>query len=171
VLQLYSIFTSVFTLLGTALAYLIYTYGATAKYSEKIDTLAKNGLGYMFLGLVLMKIGLIPINIKLGMARKESKVNVPDQQVFFVVLCFVVHNVRLYPSTYLLLISPSRLRVRPAIEALGIGELSTQNSSKLSNGLTGVQGLWPRQQGRICLDGIRGAARYERPVGTLLKDS
>jgi len=31
--------------------------------------------------VVIMRMGLIPINIKLGMSRKESKVNVPDQQV------------------------------------------------------------------------------------------
>ena len=79
--MLYCTFTTVLALIGLGFAYAVYTFGSTGKYSAKIDILAKNGLGYMWLGLVIMRMGLIPINIKLGMARKESKVNVPDQQV------------------------------------------------------------------------------------------
>mmetsp|Transcript_83488 Transcript_83488/g.135351 ORF Transcript_83488/g.135351 Transcript_83488/m.135351 type:complete len:204 (+) Transcript_83488:143-754(+) len=79
---LYFVFNTIFLLIGLAVAHAIYTYGSTSEYSAKISLLASNSLGWMYMGLVVMKVGLLLINVQLGIARKESKVNVPDQQVY-----------------------------------------------------------------------------------------
>ncbi|KAL7540014.1 hypothetical protein ACHAXR_009799 [Thalassiosira sp. AJA248-18] len=48
----------------------------------KIGILAEHNLGWLYLGIFLLKILQKPIETILGEARKASKVNVPDQQVY-----------------------------------------------------------------------------------------
>ena len=47
----------------------------------KISILSIYDLGWLYLGIFLVKSLQLPININLGSARNALKVNVPDQQV------------------------------------------------------------------------------------------
>ncbi|CAE8585090.1 unnamed protein product, partial [Polarella glacialis] len=76
--------TIVFGGIGLAVACAIYTYGVTAKYEKKIGMLAEYDLGWVYLGLIVVKLGVMLININLGIQRKAAKINVPDQQVYSV---------------------------------------------------------------------------------------
>eukprot|EP00930_Biecheleria_cincta_P061582 TRINITY_DN47148_c0_g1_i1.p1 TRINITY_DN47148_c0_g1~~TRINITY_DN47148_c0_g1_i1.p1 ORF type:complete len:232 (-),score=33.06 TRINITY_DN47148_c0_g1_i1:81-722(-) len=79
---LYAGFTTVFGGIGFGIGYAVYKLGATAKYDAKIDTLAKQDLGWIYLGLVASKLTFVTINTNLGIRRKAAKVNVPDQHVY-----------------------------------------------------------------------------------------
>ena len=80
---LYTIFTFVFMAIGQCLAYAIYM--TSSKYDAKIALLAANGLGWIYVGLVVLHRGCtLGIGSVLGSARKGAKVNVPDQQVYSV---------------------------------------------------------------------------------------
>jgi len=79
---LYSVMTTVFICIGLAIAFAIYTFGSTSKYDSKIDTLAAGDLGWAYLAMLVMKIFGTMTAVNLGVARQESKVNVPDQQVY-----------------------------------------------------------------------------------------
>eukprot|EP00930_Biecheleria_cincta_P028335 TRINITY_DN19774_c0_g1_i1.p1 TRINITY_DN19774_c0_g1~~TRINITY_DN19774_c0_g1_i1.p1 ORF type:complete len:221 (-),score=38.97 TRINITY_DN19774_c0_g1_i1:179-841(-) len=79
---LYGIMTTIFIGVGLAIAFGIYTLGSTSRYDSKISTLAAGDLGWAYLGLFVTKLCMFLTNVNLGMARKESKVNVPDQQVY-----------------------------------------------------------------------------------------
>merc|ERR1711963_1275128 len=79
---LYSVATTLFGAIGVGIAFAIYTFGASSKYDAQISVLASYDLGWMYLGLPVIKIGILVININLGMNRKAAKVNVPDQQVY-----------------------------------------------------------------------------------------
>lgn len=77
------IFTLVFMAMGQGLAWPIYL--SSPKFDAKIALLAANGLGWVYVGLVLLFRGCnYGLGIVLAMARKQAKVNVPDQQVYSV---------------------------------------------------------------------------------------
>ena len=48
----------------------------------KIGILIEHNLGWLYTGIVLLKLLQIPIGTILGEARKASKVAVPDQHVY-----------------------------------------------------------------------------------------
>lgn len=79
---LYSVMTSIALAVGLGIAYAVYAFGARDKYDAKIDLLAGYDLGWVYMGLFVIKIFQLFININLGMSRKAAKVNVPDQQVY-----------------------------------------------------------------------------------------
>jgi len=79
---MYTMFTSVFLVVSLAIAFAIYHFGSTSKYDQKIHTLTVFELGWVYVGLYVIKLGAFAIDVNLGVARKESKVNVPDQQVY-----------------------------------------------------------------------------------------
>lgn len=78
---MYSVFTTVFLVLGSAIAFGL-SFFTFEKYQQGLHFLADRDLGFLYLGIFPVKIGMLLININLGSARKESKVNVPDQQVY-----------------------------------------------------------------------------------------
>ena len=80
---MYCIVTLVALALGQICAYPLYSYDV--KYEAKINLLAAHGLGWIYIGLVVLFRGCtLGIGSVLGSARKEAKVNVPDQQVYSV---------------------------------------------------------------------------------------
>jgi len=79
---LYVIFTTVFTTICLGIAFAIYKFGSTEKYDKKIELLTAYDLGWVYLVMFAVKLGMFGININLGVARKAAKVNVPDQQVY-----------------------------------------------------------------------------------------
>lgn len=79
---LYTVMNTIFICVGLSIAFAIYTFGSTSRYDSKIDTLATGDLGWAYLAMLVMKIFSAATNVNLGVARQESKVNVPDQQVY-----------------------------------------------------------------------------------------
>eukprot|EP00444_Apocalathium_aciculiferum_P029035 CAMPEP_0183434090 /NCGR_PEP_ID=MMETSP0370-20130417/61807_1 /TAXON_ID=268820 /ORGANISM="Peridinium aciculiferum, Strain PAER-2" /LENGTH=230 /DNA_ID=CAMNT_0025620589 /DNA_START=66 /DNA_END=756 /DNA_ORIENTATION=+ len=79
---MYAMFSSVLGSMGVGIGFAIYKFGATSKFDGKIDALAKNDLGWVYLGLAALKQTQFLINVNLGVNRKEAKINVPDQQVY-----------------------------------------------------------------------------------------
>jgi hypothetical protein len=81
VLMLYTIFTGVFMGIGCSVAYFgVYVRNAAAA-DAKIAVIASGGFGWIYAGAFALKLGQFFMGVNLGTARKESKVNVPDQQV------------------------------------------------------------------------------------------
>ena len=81
ILVLYSAINVIFGLLGVAVAYFFAFKRGTEKAEAKISILAEYDLAYLYAGILVLKIGQLPIMILLGQARKESKADVPDQHV------------------------------------------------------------------------------------------
>mmetsp|Transcript_22979 Transcript_22979/g.48860 ORF Transcript_22979/g.48860 Transcript_22979/m.48860 type:complete len:218 (+) Transcript_22979:88-741(+) len=81
---LYCLFNFILGAIGVGIALAIYSFGADSKYDAKISLLAGYDLGWAYLALVVIKLGVLVININLGVNRKIAKVNVPDQQVYSV---------------------------------------------------------------------------------------
>eukprot|EP00928_Gymnodinium_smaydae_P088332 TRINITY_DN72439_c0_g1_i1.p1 TRINITY_DN72439_c0_g1~~TRINITY_DN72439_c0_g1_i1.p1 ORF type:complete len:217 (-),score=40.46 TRINITY_DN72439_c0_g1_i1:111-761(-) len=81
---LYATFISVFGAIGVGVAFAVYSFGAKDKYDAKISLLASYELGWLYLSLFVIKLGILGININLAVHRKTAKVNVPDQQVYTV---------------------------------------------------------------------------------------
>eukprot|EP00931_Biecheleriopsis_adriatica_P115765 TRINITY_DN91519_c0_g1_i1.p1 TRINITY_DN91519_c0_g1~~TRINITY_DN91519_c0_g1_i1.p1 ORF type:complete len:214 (-),score=37.43 TRINITY_DN91519_c0_g1_i1:79-720(-) len=79
---LYAGFNTTFLAISLGIGFMVYSFGATQKYDAKIAVLKDYDLGWFYLGFVMIKLGSLMINLNLGMARKEAKVNVPDQQVY-----------------------------------------------------------------------------------------
>mmetsp|Transcript_96422 Transcript_96422/g.241751 ORF Transcript_96422/g.241751 Transcript_96422/m.241751 type:complete len:220 (+) Transcript_96422:59-718(+) len=79
---LYIGFTLVSLAISLGIAFAVYELGPTTKYDAKITLLASYDLGWVYLGLFVVKLALLSININLGISRQKSKVNVPDQQVY-----------------------------------------------------------------------------------------
>ena len=80
---LYSVFTLVFMAIGQGLAYPMYS--TDPRFETKIGLLAIHGLGWIYIGLVILHRGsTYGIGSVLGSARKAAKVNVPDQHVYSV---------------------------------------------------------------------------------------
>lgn len=77
----YLIFTTVFTAIGTAVAYFV-VLPLDAGAVAKVATLAELGLGWTYLGAFSMKFGLLAMGVNLGHARSAAKVEVPDQQCY-----------------------------------------------------------------------------------------
>mmetsp|Transcript_26582 Transcript_26582/g.32202 ORF Transcript_26582/g.32202 Transcript_26582/m.32202 type:complete len:215 (-) Transcript_26582:209-853(-) len=75
--------TAIFTIIG----YLIARFGCyrgttAAPVDAKIAIVAEYDLAWLYLGLFLIKLLQLPIGINLGKARKESKIGLPNQQVY-----------------------------------------------------------------------------------------
>ena len=66
------------TIIGLIIAY----YLVNDKVDQAIAVLASYDLGWLYLGIFLLKMSTIPQSILLGQARKDCRVNVPDQQVY-----------------------------------------------------------------------------------------
>jgi len=79
---LYSVFATIFLIIGLGIAFAVYKLGATSKYDAKISLLASYDLGWVYVGFFCVKLGVLMININLGVARKAAKINVPDQHVY-----------------------------------------------------------------------------------------
>lgn len=81
---LYSMLTGITGVIGFAIAYFssYYTEAKVAAADAKISVLSEYDLGWLYLGLFLVKVLQLPIGINLGSARKASKVGVPDQHVY-----------------------------------------------------------------------------------------
>lgn len=83
---LYTMFTIIPGAIGLAIAYAIITYASSTESQSaadaKLSLLATYDLGWLYLGIFLVKLLQLPIGIILGEARKASKVNVPDQHVY-----------------------------------------------------------------------------------------
>jgi len=80
----YLIGNSIFGGIGLAVAWFL-AYAPDAKRANadtKIGILAEHNLGWLYLGIFLLKLLQIPIGTILGEARKASKVAVPDQHVY-----------------------------------------------------------------------------------------
>ena len=81
---------TVFTLLFHAIGYAIARYGlyrgeaAVSAANAKLEAVHKNDMGWLYLTLFLVRILQFPIGLLAGVARKESKINPPDQQVYVV---------------------------------------------------------------------------------------
>mmetsp|Transcript_27031 Transcript_27031/g.62644 ORF Transcript_27031/g.62644 Transcript_27031/m.62644 type:complete len:217 (+) Transcript_27031:77-727(+) len=82
VFKLYSTINSVQIMVGQAFAHAIYTFGDTAKTDAKISTVAAQGLGWMYLGMTVMKVANFCVDLNLGNARFNAKVHNPDQHVY-----------------------------------------------------------------------------------------
>ena len=81
VVVLYATFTSVVSIIAGTFAYFaIVKNNATA--DAKIAILSEYDFGYLYMAAFILKLGQFSMGINLGSARKESKVNVPDQQVY-----------------------------------------------------------------------------------------
>jgi hypothetical protein len=81
---LYSTMTLVITVIGAAIAYFTsyYTESKVAAANSKLGIITDYNLGWLYLGIFLIKILTLPINISLGSARKASKAGLPDQHVY-----------------------------------------------------------------------------------------
>eukprot|EP00404_Azadinium_spinosum_P060328 CAMPEP_0180709114 /NCGR_PEP_ID=MMETSP1038_2-20121128/9600_1 /TAXON_ID=632150 /ORGANISM="Azadinium spinosum, Strain 3D9" /LENGTH=212 /DNA_ID=CAMNT_0022741159 /DNA_START=71 /DNA_END=710 /DNA_ORIENTATION=- len=80
---LYPTFNAVMMILSQVAAFFIGAH--SSKYDSKIGLLASLGLGWIYIGSVILKAGqTIGIGVVLGQARKEAKVSVPDQHVYSV---------------------------------------------------------------------------------------
>ena len=79
-------FTIIPGAIGLAIAYAVITDASSAESQSaadaKLGLLATYDLGWLYLGIFLVKLLQLPIGIILGQARKTSKVNVPDQHVY-----------------------------------------------------------------------------------------
>ena len=84
VIVLYSAMTTIITAIGIIIAYFssYYTDVKVAAANSKIDIISEYDLGWLYLGLFLIRILTLPININLGKARKASKAALPDQHVY-----------------------------------------------------------------------------------------
>lgn len=83
VLVLASVFNLGVSTIGGAIAYYGLYGRSKAAADAKIAVLAENDLGWLYaVGVLAFKLGNFLIGLNLAMARKESKVNVPDQQVY-----------------------------------------------------------------------------------------
>lgn len=81
------VFYGIMNVIFTTVGYLIANYGVYR--GETIDTgdakmilVKTHDMGWLFLGMFLLKLLQLPISTILGMARKECKVNAPDQHVY-----------------------------------------------------------------------------------------
>mmetsp|Transcript_18865 Transcript_18865/g.32163 ORF Transcript_18865/g.32163 Transcript_18865/m.32163 type:complete len:219 (-) Transcript_18865:697-1353(-) len=84
VVVLYSAMTFIITAIGVIIAYFS-SYYADEKVTaanSKIAIISEYDLGWLYLGLFLIRILTLPININLGKARKASKAGLPDQHVY-----------------------------------------------------------------------------------------
>ena len=81
---LYSTMTIIITTIGTIIAYFssYFTEAKVAAANAKIAIISDYDLGWLYLGLFLIRILTLPININLGAARKASKADLPDQHVY-----------------------------------------------------------------------------------------
>ncbi|KAL7433657.1 hypothetical protein ACHAXM_003640 [Skeletonema potamos] len=84
VVMLYSGMTFIITAIGTIIAYFTsyFTESKVTAANAKIAIISEYDLGWLYLGIFLIRILTLPININLGMARKESKAGLPDQHVY-----------------------------------------------------------------------------------------
>lgn len=83
---LYSLLFIIISFIGVVIAYFT-SYFTEAKKNAadaKISILSEYDLGWLYLGIFVVKSLQLPININLGSARNTSKVDVPDQQVYTV---------------------------------------------------------------------------------------
>lgn len=79
---MYCTMTAVFTAIGLGIAFGTYTFGNTAAYNSKIETLRVLELGWVYLGVIVIKLCFVGVSITAASARKGAKVNVPDQHCY-----------------------------------------------------------------------------------------
>ena len=108
VVRLYSVMTFILTAIGALIAYFTcyYTDAKVDAANRKIAMMAEYELGWLYLGIFLIRILALPMNISLGSARNASKAGLPDQHVYkgalYVVRCwFWVFVYRLLVNLFL----------------------------------------------------------------------
>jgi len=79
-------FTIILNVIGLAIAYVITAFASSdsskAAADTKLNLLAAHDLGWLYLGIFVVKVLQLPTAILLGSARKACRVNVPDQHVY-----------------------------------------------------------------------------------------
>jgi len=78
---IYAISNIIFSTIAGTFAYFVIVQNNT-KADSKIAILSEYDLGYLYLAAYILKLGQTIMGVNLGSVRKESKVNVPDQQVY-----------------------------------------------------------------------------------------
>lgn len=79
----YVVMNTVFGAVGYAVAFFwAYSSSKQEAADAKIEIVGQYDLGWLYLGLVLLKLLQLPLGIMLGDARRSSKVQVPDQHVY-----------------------------------------------------------------------------------------
>ena len=80
----YLLFNGILTSIGMTVAhFLVFPMEPkSTRTTDQIDVLASYGLGWVFLGAWVLKLGQMVMGINLGTARTVAKVEVPDQQVY-----------------------------------------------------------------------------------------
>ena len=78
----YSGAVAVLTTTGIIIAYVLSYFGDATAADAKIAIITEYDLGWLYLGLFLVRLLTLPINVSLGNARKESKAGLPDQHVY-----------------------------------------------------------------------------------------
>ena len=88
VASFYAIGNILFGAIGFAVAWFLAYYNpiiirhGSLSVDARIELLTQHDLGWLYLGIFLLKLLQVPFSIVLGEARKTSKVAVPDQQVY-----------------------------------------------------------------------------------------
>jgi hypothetical protein len=78
----YTVINVVFGAMGLAVAYFAAYATKTSKADAQIATLAGFDFGWLYLGIVVLKILQLPLGVTLGEARQVSKIHLPDQHVY-----------------------------------------------------------------------------------------
>jgi hypothetical protein len=72
----------VYAAVGFAIAYFAAYASKTSKADAQIATLAGSDFGWLYLGIVVLKILQWPLGAALGHVRQVSKIHLPDQHVY-----------------------------------------------------------------------------------------
>mmetsp|Transcript_28280 Transcript_28280/g.61197 ORF Transcript_28280/g.61197 Transcript_28280/m.61197 type:complete len:205 (+) Transcript_28280:45-659(+) len=76
---MYPLFTGVFIAIGFGVSTVILS---TQQTEDRLRLIKEFNLGWIYLGVLVLKLGQLVTGINLGQARKASKVNLPDQQAY-----------------------------------------------------------------------------------------
>lgn len=80
---IYLMMNSVFGAIGLVIAWFwAYSSSNQQEANEKIAVISQYDLGWLYLGILVLRFLQIPLYIVMGQTRKASKVHVPDQHVY-----------------------------------------------------------------------------------------
>ena len=69
-------------MLSLAIAFATHSYGRTASYAQKIETLRSLELGWIYLGVITLKFCYVGLGINAACARKAAKVLLASHSVW-----------------------------------------------------------------------------------------